>query len=139
MTVPAPYIEASAEFRAFLLDLRETAGLSTTNQAFTIAEGVLLAFRCRLEVVQVARFAEVLPAVLRAIFVTGWDPTVAPAPFADDATYTRDVQALRPLHNYAGDTSVRDVARALRRHVDEPRFDRVVATFGPAAVAFWAP
>jgi uncharacterized protein (DUF2267 family) len=139
MTVPAEYLEASPEFRAFLLDLRDIAGLSTTNQAFTVAEGVLLAFRHRLDTVQVARFADVLPPVLRAIFVTGWDPTAPPAPFGDGEAQTRDVQALRPLHNYAGDTSMRDVARALRRHVDEPRFDRVLATFGPAAVAFWTP
>ncbi len=139
MTVPAPYVEASAEFRAFLLDLRDLAGLTTTNQAFTVAEGVLLAFRRRLDVVQVARVADVLPAVLRAIFVAGWDPTTRPVPFGDDAAVIRDVLALRPLHNYATASSRSDVARALRRHVDEARFDRVLASLGDDAVAFWRP
>lgn len=137
MTVPAQYIEASPDFRRFLLDLRDLAGLTTTNQAFTVAEGVLLAFRKRLDVVGVARFATVLPPVLRAIFVAHWDPHQPPSPFTDDATMTADVQSLRPLHNYASDTSIHDVATALRKHVDVEAFERVLEELPDGAVAFW--
>ena len=50
---------------------------------------------------------------------------------------TREVQNLRPLHNYAPDDSIEIVARALRRNVDQEAFDRVLATLPEGAVEFW--
>ena len=50
-----------------------------------------------------------------------------------------EVQSLRADHNYAPETAIRDVARALRRHVDEEEFDKTLAAIGPGAIAFWTP
>jgi hypothetical protein len=41
---------------------------------------------------------------------------------------------LRPLHNFAPETAVRDVAIALRRNIDETAFDRILATLPQGAV-----
>lgn len=43
------------------------------------------------------------------------------------------------MHNYAPEDSIRAVARALRRHLDQAAFDRVLATLPPGAAAFWEP
>ena len=137
MTVPAQYVDASADFRKFLVDLRDIAGLTTTNQAFTVLEGVLLTFRRRLDVSGVAQFATVLPPVLRAIFVAHWDPTEPRREFGDEAVMAREVQALRPRHNFASAASIRDVSAALRRNVDEAELDRVLACLPQGARRFW--
>lgn len=138
MTTPGRYIEATERFKRFLLDLREVAGLATTNQAFTITEGVLLAFRRRLDPAGVARFSSVLPAVLCALFVNGWDPATAPVAFGTDEEMAAEVRALRAAHNYAEASSIRDVAIALRRNVDEAAFDAVLRTLPDGAVTFWS-
>jgi uncharacterized protein (DUF2267 family) len=52
---------------------------------------------------------------------------------------TKEVQALRAEHNFAPETAIRDVARALRRHVDEVAFERVLAGFPEGAAEFWKP
>jgi len=84
----------------------------------------------------VARFAGALPPVLRAIFVAGWDPTEPERAF-DDGVMAEEVRSLRPLHNYASETSIHDVAFALRKNVDEAAFDRSLALLPAAAVRFW--
>lgn len=138
MPVPSEYQRATDEFYAFLIDARDVAGLTTTNQAFTMVEGVLRVFRRRLEIREAILFAGVLPPALRAVFVGDWDPDEPKRPFQDLATMTKEVQALRPAHNFAPETSIRDVAIALRRHVDHSAFDRVVASFPAAAARFWS-
>ena len=57
--------------------------------------------------------------------------------FDDDTVMAEEVRSLRPLHNYASETSIHDVAVALRKNVDEAAFDRSVALLSPAAVRFW--
>jgi uncharacterized protein (DUF2267 family) len=49
------------------------AGLTTTNQAYTMVQGVLQVFRRRLEVNEAIRFLSVLPVGVRALFVADWD------------------------------------------------------------------
>jgi uncharacterized protein (DUF2267 family) len=138
VTTPGRYIEATERFKRYLLDLREIAGLATTNQAFTVTEGVLLTFRRRLDPAGVARFAAVLPAVLCALFVSGWDPDATPVPFGPDDEMAAEVRALRAAHNYAEASSIRHVAIALRRNVDEAAFDAVLRGLPDGAVAFWS-
>ncbi len=137
MPVPPDYKRASPDFEKLLVDARDIAGLQTTNQAYTMVQGVLLAFRRRLSTHQALRFADVLPPVLRAIFVADWDIDAPPLPFGDRAAMTREVQALRPDHNLSPDSSIGDVAAALRRNVDEAALDRVLATLPPGAADFW--
>ena len=135
--VPAEYQQAKIAFYDFLTDARDQALFQDTHPVYTMAQGVLQAFRRRLELKDAIRFANVLPVGLRALFVADWDPDEPRRPFEDRETMTREVQNLRPLHNYAPDDSIRIVAAALRRNVDEEAFDRVLATLPEGAVEFW--
>lgn len=137
MPVPPQYQRASDDFFAFLVDARDEASLQTTNQAYTMVQGVLQTFRRRLSLPDAIRFAGVLPAGVRALFVADWDPDEPPRPFGDRAAMTAEVQALRPNHNFAPDTAIRDVAAALRRHVDTPSFEALLATLPAGAAEFW--
>jgi uncharacterized protein (DUF2267 family) len=137
MPVPPEYQRASQDFTKFLLDARETSGLTTTHQVYTMVQGVLQVFRRRLDIKDAILFANVLPPVLRAIFVADWDTDEPKRPFEDRVVMTKEVQALRSDHNFASETSIRDVAIALRRNVDEAAFDRVLAELQEGAVQFW--
>lgn len=138
MTIPAEFEFASRDFSRFLVEARDAAGLGSTHQTYTMVEGVLRTFRRRLSVGDAVRFAGVLPPVLRAMFVADWDVEEPVRPFVDRATMTKEAQALRPDHNFAPDTAIADVARVLRRHVDERAFDDVLAGLPPGAAEFWA-
>ena len=139
MTVPVEYQRARDDFYNFLLDARDTAGLGTTNQAYTMVQAVFQTFRRRLDLKDAIRFAGVLPAGLRALFVADWNPEEPRRPFEGRAAMTQEVRALRADHNFAPETAIRDVARALRRNVDEAAFDRVLENLPSAASEFWRP
>jgi uncharacterized protein (DUF2267 family) len=111
--------------------------LSTRNQAFTVLEGVLRAFRRRLEVQDALRFADELPVPVRALFVHDWDLSLPRLPFGTALELAQEVRSLRPGHNSAGPTAVPDVARALRRFVRADRFDAVLATLPEGAADVW--
>jgi uncharacterized protein (DUF2267 family) len=138
MTIPSEYQRASVEFEKFMVDARDLAGLSTTNMAYNMVVGVLHTFRRRLTVNDALRFAQVLPPVLRALFVADWDTEPPPLAFADLQAMTREVQSLRRAHNFAPDTAIHDVATALRRHVPVHDLDRVLATLPDGARAYWS-
>ena len=137
MTVPSEYQRATVDFYQFLTDARDAAGLTTTNQAYTMAQAVLQAFRRRLEVSEAIRFLSVLPIGLRALFVSDWDIDEPKQPFEDRAVMTKEIQSLRLLHNFAPETAIRDVAIALRRNLDETALDRILATLPQGAMQFW--
>lgn len=137
MPIPMELQHASDDFERFLADARDEAGLATRNQTYTMVEGVLRTFRRRLEIQQALRFADALPPILRAIYVSDWDVSEPILPFADRAALTREVQGLRPRHNFAPDTCLADVARALRRHVDGEAFHRLLATLPDGAADYW--
>jgi uncharacterized protein (DUF2267 family) len=135
--MPFDYESASQDFERFLAAAIESSGLSTRNQAYTMAQGVLQAFRRRLTVRDAARFANVLPPVLRAIFVADWDTEEPIRPFESREAMTREAQSLRRDHNFAPDTAIRDVALALREVADVGALERVLATLPPGAADFW--
>lgn len=137
MPVPSEYQRASIEFEKFLLDAREASGLTTTNQTYTMVQGVLQTFRRRLALSEAIHFAGVLPPVLRAIFVADWDVDEPRRSFGDRAEMVKEVQSLRADHNFAPDTAIQAVAIALRKNVDEVRFDKALNTLPPAAQEFW--
>jgi uncharacterized protein (DUF2267 family) len=139
MPVPSEYQRATDNFYEFLMDARDTAGLGSTHQAYTMVQGVLQAFRRRLDLKDAILFAGVLPPVVRAVFVADWDTNEPRCPFEDREVMTREVQTLRADHNFAPETSIRDVAGALRRHVDEAALDRVLAKLPEGAVEYWQP
>jgi uncharacterized protein (DUF2267 family) len=137
MPVPPEYQRASDHFFAFLADARDEASLATVNQAYTMVQGVLQTFRRRLSLPDAIRFAGVLPAMVRAVFVADWDPDEPQRPFGDRALMTAEVLALRPNHNFSPDTAIRDVAAALRQHVDVPSFEAMLASLPEGAAEFW--
>ena len=137
MPMPAAYRDASKAYRAFLDDLKNRTGLVSDNSAYTAADAVLQVFRRRLDVAQALAFADTLPAVLRAIFVHGWDAGAAPLPFGSRPEMTAEAQAVRKDHNLTPDDAIEAVAWALRRQVNARDFDRVLARIGPDAQAFW--
>jgi len=139
MPIPAEYQRATEHFYKFLLDVRDKSDLGSTHQAYTMVQGVLQAFRRRLDIKDAVLFAGVLPAVLRAIFVADWDIDEIRRPFEDRAVITKEVQTLRAEHNFAPDTAIRDVASILRQNVDEAAFDQVLARLPDGAVRFWQP
>ncbi|WP_206171818.1 hypothetical protein [Thiorhodococcus mannitoliphagus] len=47
-----------------------------------------------------------------------------------------EVKSLREKHNFSTETAIQDVARALRRHVDEEAFDKLLAQRPEGAVEF---
>jgi uncharacterized protein (DUF2267 family) len=137
MPIPHEYQRAGDDLFAFLVDARDTAMLGSTHQAYTMVQGVFQAFRRRLELRDAVRFAGALPALLRALFVEGWDPDEPRVAFGDRAAMTREVQRLRPDHNVSPDTSIADVANALWRHADRAALERALAQLSPAAAEFW--
>jgi uncharacterized protein (DUF2267 family) len=137
MPMPFALETASEDFERFLADAMESSGLTTRNQAYTMTQGVLQVFRRRLAVRDAARFANVLPPVVRAIFVSDWDTDEPIRPFEAREAMTREAQSLRRDHNFAPDTAIRDVAFALRRAVDEAALDRALATLPAGAAEFW--
>jgi len=138
MTIPMELQHASEDFERFLRDAKEQSGLATRNQVFTMVQGVLQTFRRRLDVREALAFADVLPPILRAIFVSDWDLDEPKRPFENRAVMTREVQALRRDHNFSPDTAIRDVAVALRKNVDGPAFERALAALPTEASEFWS-
>ncbi len=137
MPVPSEYQRATDDFYAFLIDVRDASGLTTTNQAYTMVEGVFQAFRRRLDLREAVMFAGALPPALRALFISDWNPDEPKRSFDDLATMTKEVQALRPDHNFAPDTSIRDVTQAMWRHVDRTAFERALRCLPETAARFW--
>jgi uncharacterized protein (DUF2267 family) len=137
MPVPTEYQRATDDFYKLLMDARDSAGLTTTNQAYTMVQAVFQVFRRRVEIKEAIRFASVLPVGARALFVADWDVDEPKHPFEDRVIMTREVQALRPQHNFAPETAIRDVTSAVRRNVDQDAFERVLATLPEDARRFW--
>lgn len=138
MPVPMEYRLASQDFDRFLAEVAEATGLATRNQAYTTTQAVLQAFRRRLDPAQAISFAQVLPAMLRALFVMDWDADEARSESWDRDLMTTEVKQLRIDHNFSPDTAIENVAHVLRGHVDAAAFARCLATLPPEAQAFWS-
>jgi len=138
MPVPAEYGRAGDHFYAFLMDAKEASGLVTTNQSYTMTQGVFQVFRRRIDLKEAIRFANILPTGLRALFVADWDPEEPKQPFTDIPTMTQEVRALRFEHNLSPDNAIKAVATALRKHVDEAKLEHLLEAFAPEAKAFWS-
>src|SRR6056297_860449 len=139
MPVPLEYKRASEKFTDYLVDARDTAGLWSTHVTYTMTQSVFQVFRRRLSTQDAIDFANVLPVCLRALFVTDWDIDEKKRPFESRQIMTREVKSLREKHNFSTETAIRDVAEALRRHVDKEAFDKVLEKLPNGAAEFWAP
>ena len=139
MPMPQTYFHASKDFDAFIQDVHDTCMLQTHHQAYHTLRAVLLTFRSHLTTAQALDFANVLPAVARAIFVEDWQPDATPHPFPDRETLIREVKSVRKDHNLAPDSAIEDVASALRRSsIDENELDRILSKLPTGAKDFWA-
>ncbi|NTT86440.1 DUF2267 domain-containing protein [Tabrizicola fusiformis] len=138
MPMPWTYRQATQEWQAFLADAQDAMGLSTDHSTFTAVEGVLRAFRARLTPAEAIAFAQVLPAVLRAIFVADWDITLPPKAPGSRADWTAEAQALRRHHNIAPAHCVAATALALHKAVLREDLDRALAALPPFAAEFWS-
>ncbi|MEP3276581.1 MAG: DUF2267 domain-containing protein [Stappiaceae bacterium] len=139
MPMPQEYAHACDTFDRFLVEARDALDLATRNQTYTVVQAVLVTFRKRLTADQVLLFADQLPVVLRAIFVSGWHAGDTTAAFGDRTDLTKEVQGLRRHHNFAPDNSIDVVTRVLRRYVDESRFDKVLMSISSDACLYWKP
>ncbi|MBF2088833.1 MAG: DUF2267 domain-containing protein, partial [Synechococcales cyanobacterium K44_A2020_017] len=80
----------------------------------------------------------VLRSPLQCILTCLALPTKEPQKsFADREEMMRDVRSLREEHNFSTETAIKDVAAALRRHVDEKAFDHVLTQLPEGAIDFW--
>lgn len=138
MTIPLEYRQASADFDALMKDLVATSMLATSHQAYTMLQAVLQVFRRRLTVAEAIAFANVLPAVLRAIFVSDWDLDQPKKPFGEREQLMAEVRAFRHDHNLSTETAISDVSATVRRHVDPDAFERVLKTLPQEAQDFWS-
>lgn len=138
MTIPSEYQRATVEFERFMVDARDAAGLATTNMAWNMVVGVLRTFRRRLSTQDAIGFANVLPPVVRAIFVADWDFNESPLPFDQSESLIDEVRDVRRAHNFSPDSAIQAVAHAVRRHVDHEAFERALAKLPAGAAKFWA-
>ena len=137
MPMPWTYRHATKEWRAFLDDVKERMALESDNMAYTAVDGVLQVFRRRLTAQQGLLFAGVLPSVLRAIFVKGWDVSELPIPFEERQVLADEVKQVRVNHNLTPDNAIEATAWAIRRCTDSRDFERVLTQLPDEALAFW--
>lgn len=137
MPMPWTYGHASKEWRAFLDDAKERMSLESDNAAYTAVDAVLQVFRRRLTAQQGLEFAAVLPSVLRAIFVNGWDVTESPLPFPERSKLVAEAKQVRANHNLTPDNAIEATAWAIRRCTNRRDFERVLERMPEGAAAFW--
>lgn len=137
MPMPLQIAHATEDYDQILADVSLALDLTTRNQAYTVIEAVLMVFRRRLLPDQILSFADLLPPVLRAIFVAGWSGEEFKPIFGSRVELTREVQSLRRHHNFAPEGAIEAVAVILRRHIDEEKMDRLLAKISPEAEAYW--
>ncbi len=137
MTVPQEYIQASRDFEAVLVDVRDRAMVSTTHRAFTTLEAVLRVFRRRLTADQSLAFAGLLKTGVRALFVADWTMDEPVLPFVTRPRMQEEVMSFRRDHNLSPDTAIQDVTGALRLHMDEEKLKSFLTSVSPDALSFW--
>ena len=138
MPMPWTYRQASREWQAFLEDAKAAIGTATDHSTFTAVEGVLRAFRNRLTPQQAIDFAQILPAVLRALFVSDWRLDADPLPSGTRADWTAEAKSLRRHHNFSPDGCVAGTALALRKSVNRVDLERVLHGLPAFATEFWS-
>lgn len=114
MTWPSECQQGDATFQKFMLAAHNEAGISTTNAAWTMVQGVFLAFRRRLGVEETVRFASVLPPLMCAVFLGGWNPHDEPVLFPTRQALVAEAQARLALERLA-DRAARQPVQQLQR------------------------
>lgn len=137
MPMPYAYRHASEEFRAYLAALRDETLIQSDNVIYTGTQAVLAAFRARLTPRQALAFADLLPAVLRAIFVSAWDIDAPRQDWPDRDGLRAEMMALRQDHNFCPPDLLEPLLAAIAATMRKPDLARVLEQIGPEAVRFW--
>jgi uncharacterized protein (DUF2267 family) len=138
MPWPPEYQRASLDFEKFMVVARDAAGLATTNMAWNMVVGVLLAFRRRMSVDQVLRLADQLPPVVRALFLDHWNPCEPVVPVGTREVLLEEVRSVRPDHNFATASALESVGQALRAVLPDDAFTRLLDTLPPDLRGYWS-
>ena len=136
MPMPYSYRHASEEWSALLKNLREETLIASENVLYTCIQAVLISFRARLSVQQALDFADLLPAVLRAVFVSDWQ-VAWPLPWSGREEIRAEMRALRPDHNFCPPELLEHLLRAIPATTRQMDLERVLDRIGPEARAFW--
>ena len=118
MPVPKEYQRIHDDLYQFLTDVRDIAGLETTHRSYTMSQGVFQVFRRRISIENSILFSNALPAGIRSLYVSDWDPFQEILPFGSMEEMTKEVKILRENHNFSTNTAIRDVSRALWKNVE---------------------
>jgi uncharacterized protein (DUF2267 family) len=137
MPYPAEYQRAYDYFARFLSDAKIISGLGSVHQAYTMVQGVFQVFRRRLTLRESIIFTSALNVGLRALYISEWNPDEEIMPFGTVEEMNKEVRLLRPEHNFSTDTAIMDVAKALRKNVDEKRFNDMLNRLPAEARNFW--
>ena len=137
MTMPQECRSATRDFERYIDIVREETLIESRNVVYTMTQGVFQVFRRRVSASEALMFADILPPVLRAIFVADWqidEPRVA---FGSREEMTSEAKALRRDHNFLPDSVLSDVASGIRAVVDKEALKRVLAKLPGEARDFW--
>jgi uncharacterized protein (DUF2267 family) len=137
MPMPQAYFQASRDFEAFMEALKRISLLQTTHQCYTMVEAVLHALRGHMSLHEALAFADRLPPVLRAIFVSDWDVDAPIRPVTDRAGLQREILGLRHNHNLSTPTALEDVGAALRETMGRDEFGLLLDALPADLARFW--
>lgn len=138
MPTPMEYKLASQDFDRFLADVATETNLGSRHQAYTTTQAVFLCFRRRLSIREAISFAQILPAMLRALFVSDWNTDEPQAKSWDRDLMSAEVKQLHVNHNFSPDTAIHDVSRILRKYVEASEFERCLENLPTSAREFWS-
>ncbi len=138
MPMPQEYQLASHVYEKILARAQDELGLSTRNQTYTTIQAVLTVFRRRLPPEQILQFADVLPPLIRAIFVADWDEIEFTGHFGSRESLALEVRSLRRNHNFSPSNAIEGVVTAIRANVEESRLDELLDSFPQEAKFYWA-
>lgn len=137
MPLPTAYLNASRDFERYIEAMRTRTLIDSRNVHYTTTQSVFRAFRRRVSIADALMFADALPPVLRAIFVSDWNVDEPKLPFTSRELMTSEVRELRRDHNFAPETAITDVVDSLWSVVDRFEFERMLTKLPADAADFW--
>ncbi len=137
MPQPWTYRHASREYSSILETFKSETDLVSDNMAYTAIEAVLHSYRARLKPNEVMVFADILPCVLRAIFIYGWKPLESPLPFPEESEWYAELKEHRPNHNLTPQNAKDALAIAFWQHINHRQFELALEKLSKPAADFW--
>ena len=126
MTMPQEIELASKQFGDLLGELKQRALLETRNQCYAMMGAVLHEFRDHLSTAQAIAFADGLPPLVCAIFVTAWRPGDEPVAFTSRQAFSDAVVRRLSPHHFPPASLVADVFALLAPRLDSARSAAVI-------------